>query len=779
VAGRRNDLIALAILAMVPTVLFLDVLLGWGVLYQRDTFLYFYPVKKIFRDIVLSGEFPYWNPMTSAGQPLAANPAYEVFYPLNWLMLLPSAVYGYNLLAVIHIHLAAFATYAFLRTMSVSRTSAVAGGLAFALGGVAVSSLHLLPVLFSAAWMPLTCLFTRRYLRDRSRRDFAFAAVSLGMQVVIGEPVTVLQTGLLLGLYALFRNRGRNWRAAATDVLIVGAISIAALFVSAAQSLPLLDHYSDSIRAGGFTYAGVADWSTPPIRFAEFLYPDMLGSDVADANRPYWGPYERKGAFYTSIYSGLLVAVLVIAGVAARSRGWLLFLAAAATSAVLALGDYTPVLRILFDAGVADSLRYPEKCLLLGVFASVVFAAIVLDRFLEGDAVVRRYTLLVTVVTTAVAGIALAATLASRPDGMFAAFWDILDPALAREAQRASVAAWVAAFVRGIALTGAIVLAARLRRPLASALLVAIVVADLTPAMLRVVPRMPPAFYTDPPPAAARLAPDRHTYRIFTIGEWTPKSVRRRPYARQQPHFFLIHRNALSGYSPAVWGIRGAIQVDYDLTLLRPAADFAFAVWEMQASTSDWLNYLAAMSNVRYLGVYQPLDAALRGAGGDARLIEPVRFVEGNPYPRYYFATGIERAADRREFVRKIASGRFDRQTAFVGETPFTPARGLVLRWAETSSSARIEVEAEGVSFLVMSVTPHKYWRITIDGREVPAVVTNIGYQGIVVPAGRHLVEMRYRNPLVAAGGAVSIATILLLAFAGWRAPAAATMRGL
>jgi uncharacterized membrane protein YfhO len=62
-----------------------------------------------------------------------------------------------------------------------------------------------------------------------------------------------------------------------------------------------------------------------------------------------------------------------------------------------------------------------------------------------------------------------------------------------------------------------------------------------------------------------------------------------------------------------------------------------------------------------------------------------------------------------------------------------------------------------------MSVTPHKYWRITIDGHDVPAVVANIGYQGVVVPPGRHVVEMRYRNPLVAAGAAVSAATLLAL----------------
>ncbi|HEY0370871.1 MAG TPA: hypothetical protein VGD79_02660, partial [Thermoanaerobaculia bacterium] len=76
--------------------------------------------------------------------------------------------------------------------------------------------------------------------------------------------------------------------------------------------------------------------------------------------------------------------------------------------------------------------------------------------------------------------------------------------------------------------------------------------------------------------------------------------------------------------------------------------------------------------------------------------------------------------------------------------------------------------------FLVISVTPHKYWTIAIDGREASAIVTNVGFQGVVVPAaGNHVVAMRYRNPLIAAGAAISAAALLALAFV------AITMRAL
>jgi uncharacterized membrane protein YfhO len=88
-----------------------------------------------------------------------------------------------------------------------------------------------------------------------------------------------------------------------------------------------------------------------------------------------------------------------------------------------------------------------------------------------------------------------------------------------------------------------------------------------------------------------------------------------------------------------------------------------------------------------------------------------------------------------------------------------------VHRVRETANTARIEVAAAGDAFLVMSVTPHKYWRVTVDGVETAAVTVNAGFQGVRVPAGRHVVEMTYRNPLVIAGAAISLASLLALAF--------------
>src|SRR5262249_48079314 len=102
--SRRGELPAVASLVLLVTLAFGDVLAGINNFYMRDLTRYYYPTKQILREVVYGGEFPYWNRYFSAGQPIAANPEHEVFYPFTWLILLPSYDLGYRLHILLHIY---------------------------------------------------------------------------------------------------------------------------------------------------------------------------------------------------------------------------------------------------------------------------------------------------------------------------------------------------------------------------------------------------------------------------------------------------------------------------------------------------------------------------------------------------------------------------------------------------------------------------------------------------------------------------------------------------
>jgi hypothetical protein len=324
-------------------------------------------------------------------------------------------------------------------------------------------------------------------------------------------------------------------------------------------------------------------------------------------------------------------------------------------------------------------------------------------------------------------------------------------------------------FWRGLVLLALLALTMKVSRGTAVAFLTIFLLVDLAPRAAELAPRKPASFYTTPPPLLQHLDPDFDRYRILHAGNWTQMGRYRRGYRSPGPNLYVMERNALSGYTAASYGVRTAAEIDYDLTGLRTSDDFTRAAVELQKTGGNWIDPISAMSNVRYVLFYRSPAQAYAEAGADPDRVDPLRIIERQPQPRYYFAGAVETARDRKEFVSKIATGGHDPRTAFIAGAPFQPATGRVLRAEDGANFARLEVESAGNAFLVMSITAHKYWSAAIDGKQVPSVLTNLGYQGVAVPPGRHVVELRYRNPLIAIGGAVSLVTLLALVFAARR----------
>ncbi|HYH08608.1 MAG TPA: YfhO family protein [Thermoanaerobaculia bacterium] len=761
--SRRSDAIALTILALVPTLLFLDVFLGSGSLYVRDVVHYHYPGKLMLREILLSGHFPWWNPNIHAGQPLAANPAYQLFYPLNALILLPSYHLGFHLLALSHVYIASFAMYALLRSMRSGAVAATIGGLSFGIGGLVLSTLNVWPYLFSIAWLPLTLLFARRFLIERKPRDFALAAVFWGLQLIVGEPTAVVQTGLLLGLYAIHR----GWRKEVVrNVAFVGALAIAALLVAAIQVLPGVDHFRDSVRRRGLEWSIVKTWSMPPARVAELFFPNFLGHPPAGDLLPYWG-HElypgRDAPFFFSIYSGLLVTALAAAGAIARQRGTALFLTICGVAMLLAVGDHTPLLDWLYQAGIAGAIRYPEKFMIMLVVAVVIFGARALDRLLHGDERMRRSAFGVTIGITLIALVGVILTKLPAYEPLHR--WLFAVPATDTIAEDLGLVQrhWFLAAARGVLLAILIRNVARMRRAVLAGILGTFVILDLGMGIGDIAPRIPTAFYEEPP-AAKKLPRNRDEYRLFHLADWQPQSRIGKPYYTRQQHRYWLLRNSLRPMTQATWGFRTVLEVDFDMTALLVTDEFTRSAWALLNRDMRYVNEISAMSNMWFVGIFRPVDQALKLAGNDVRRVEGVRWVEGHHHPRYYFATQLERARTPEEWVQKILAKKPERYVAYADLTPFPPARGTVRNVREWPNGARIEVETPAQGYLVMSVTPHKYWRVTIDGNETRSLRTNVGFQGVVVPPGPHVVEMRYRNPLVLWGAGITIVTLLGLA---------------
>lgn len=755
----RNALL----LAIVVLILFADVVFLGNGFYKGDTAPYHFPMKRVVRDMTFAGDFPAWNPRDHGGQPLAANPAYEIWYPPQWLVYLPSFLWGFQFHILIHIVIAAIGMYAFLRSLDLGEIAAAFGALTFALGGPYLSLLLRLPFLFSMTWMPLILLFARRTILRPNRRDFGLTAIFAGMQALIGEPVTFLQTGMFVAAYAIYRgfqepitrvegsqersrrgataiSRKRERAKIVVRVLAIAGLALAAgVLIATVQLVPGLDHARDSVRSEGFQWQIASNWSTPASRLFEVAYPRVYRAFVGmDGNQAIYSMYPyRIEPFISDVYIGALAIILAAAGMFAGVRGRGAVFLLLAGFLILAMGDGTPVFRLLYDAKIFASIRFPEKFLLGALLVLIVWAATVLDRLVAGDKRVRRAAATITIIWLVVA--VLTWLTGTRPAA----------PTSPDHVPVPWLQYWAWNVARALAVWLLIRFAATPRRLLWAAALFVFVILDFAWLHPSVAGRAPRRFF-DEPEIAHKLPPNRDAYRLFHAASWdgwNGDSPRAEYFRKGRPDW--LFRDGMYPLRPAAFGFRSVLVDDFDQTGLMTSTRYLRAAQMVRRMTGAWNTFFLDSANVEQVIEFTN-DAIVTRATGS--------------HPRYYFASRMIAIQDDDDVVQNVLAGNVREGDVFTSLPAFKPAPARVIRVSEQPTRVTLNVEASGEALLVASITAHRYWRATIDGRPAGIHFVNIGFQGVRVVQGRHVVELRYHNPLIMPCALISAAVLAAMA---------------
>jgi hypothetical protein len=763
----RSDIFASAALLALSLVLFADVVIGGRTFYYGDLTTYFRGASVAFREIVLSGEFPSWNRFFSGGQPMAANPEFSTFYPLRYLILLPSLNAGWDLHLWIHIPVAAIGMFALLRSMELRIVSSLLGGVAFAFSGFFLSYISIPPFLFTLAWLPATLLFARKFLKSGRPGWFAAASASLGLQLLAGEPTTVMQTCMLIGAYAIYEATGSERKAPrlSRNVLFTILIVLVAVLVGAVQFLPMADHAAQTVRARGLPLEQVRWWSMPPMRALEMIFPDIMGP-LEENQRWYWGRvfyFHWTGPYLPRIYAGVLPTMLALGGVIARVRGWGLYLTVAAGSLVLAAGDHTPLLAWLHAAGLFRSFRYPEKFILMAVVASVIFGAVVFDAVLKGDRRAARASMWIALVAATLSAALFAMSSSDLYAGIWTALWELPPDSMGAAVVDMSAKVWALGTVRGLAALVILWGLTNGRRSGWAIAAVAALVLDLLPLNTSVARRIEEEFF-EPPPIARQMSERPGTFRLFheadLAEQLAPPTAAGSRIAGDARYPQL--RDGLYGRLASAFGFETILENDYDLSNLRPTTSFT-SVFVTSLIEGDQ-RAAATMLRMSNVGFRIPPQASAA---------DPIRLEALQTLPRYYFADTLVPIRTGGDFLTKLRGWRGSDRVAFIGAAPAAIETGRVVGVREGATSADVDVVSGGLSFLVASVTWDRYWSATFDGVDTEILRANLAYQGVFIPPGRHRVRFRYYNPLIAAGAAISAATLLGLALLVLRTPQA------
>ena len=100
---------------------------------------------------------------------------------------------------------------------------------------------------------------------------------------------------------------------------------------------------------------------------------------------------------------------------------------------------------------------------------------------------------------------------------------------------------------------------------------------------------------------------------------------------------------------------------------------------------------------------------------------------------------------DPQTLITMIDGVDFERSALVPAGTPLISATKTILEMGRrTPSLLEAVVECNGPCLLVLAQPWAPGWRATVDSRQTETVLTNIAGLGVVVPGGRHEVELSY-----------------------------------
>jgi hypothetical protein len=94
-----------------------------------------------------------------------------------------------------------------------------------------------------------------------------------------------------------------------------------------------------------------------------------------------------------------------------------------------------------------------------------------------------------------------------------------------------------------------------------------------------------------------------------------------------------------------------------------------------------------------------------------------------------------------------------------------TPSRSELVELERAPTRLRWRSRADAPAFLVATIPAFPGWRARIDGADAPLHRANFAFRAVEVPAGEHEVEFAYEPASFRAGAALSLASLLALAF--------------
>jgi hypothetical protein len=737
-----------------------------------------YPWRWLIRQMLHEGTFPSWNPYVFGGIPLWSNPQTGLFSIFSLPLWILPFNYGIGVGAALKLWAAGFGSYLLVRELGLGFLPGLLAGVCFSFSAIDIVWLthETLPAV--AALLPWMLWLVERIYHGGGVSSTLGLAIATAIGLGGGHPGMQVHLTLAVALYAVLRaaflprSAGVRWRDRVRPLgLAFGGLALGALLMSVMLVPEALSSRGTIGTAARIHGHGTLPGTKMPLTVLRtVLFPDWWGRPSA---------YEGPGSPNTqlapdlfvsvnynerTLYAGAVGLLLALVGMAAagrwRRKGPFVVLAALG----LAIPLHMPGLYQLVTHLPALELVQNQRLHFVWAMGMAVLAAFGLQALLDAPAGDRRRLGVMVAALLLGAVMVVVAEPTVRAAGRTVTHFLTGRDFHSQVVLALTSAVWFLLLAVGV---GVALLCARRwpqRRVWIAAAVVVLAAVDMLHFAHGYQP-MAPASTSIPPETAAIRYLERHRSdgRIVGIGS-----------ALTNDWSLTYGLHDIRGYDPPqpsgrylrLWRLAEAEQLDWT----------SFALDSLSPTSMQVASVLGARYVIAAAGVQLPSGGgtpvhALHVAydGPDARI-----FVNRRAAPRALVAPRVRVVSGEAEARSAVAEPQFDpRREAVVergtgtgssGRGALRPSSGAVSVSDPSNALVRVRAELDRPGLVVLNDSWAPGWSVQLDGRDTRALRVNDVMRGVVVPAGAHAVEWRYRVPGLRAGTVLSLVGLLAVA---------------
>lgn len=338
------------------------------------------------------GTWPLWDPYIHGGMPFMEAIHGDIFYIPSFIFYMLFGVnYAWGFLLALHVFIAGFFMYLFLKELDIRGKVAFLGGLFYMLAPVLISLVYaghngkifvisLTPVLFY--------IFQKAF---KTGKLIHYLIMSMVFFLIVASPHMQLAYFLFVafGIYVVIKLI-QLWldqkKAPIKSIALFGLAVIIGLVLSMVQFLApyqYLKKYSMRTERtdSGKGYEYSTSWAMSWEEAAANFFPEFAGDNVGGQKQTYWG---RNPFKLNSEHFSLLAIFLSILGLGLwKKRGKWFFFTTAIVTFLYALGGSTPFFKIFYLIPGIKSFRAPSLISFITAFSVITLGAMGLESILE------------------------------------------------------------------------------------------------------------------------------------------------------------------------------------------------------------------------------------------------------------------------------------------------------------------------------------------------------------------------------------------------------------